>query len=97
MRLGNEQTIWTQASKNSKHRQLSAFGRARGGRRTNGLNVVTRDRVEQPTTERAIKPLKFASIFVRRGLVGLFLARRTPAYCHSVARTYRRDADSLRK
>jgi hypothetical protein len=43
-------------------------------RRANGLNVVTRDRVQQPTTEIAVKPLELDSVLERGGLVGLFLA-----------------------
>ena len=38
------------------------------------LNLVPRDRMQQPAAEVRIEPLELDSIFVRRGLVGLLLA-----------------------
>ena len=40
----------------------------------NRLNLVPRDRMQLPVAEVPVEPLELDSIFVRRGLVGLFLA-----------------------
>jgi hypothetical protein len=46
------------------------------------LNVVSRDRMRQPTTAKAIKPLEFDSVLERGDLVGLSSLHRTAASCH---------------